>query len=158
MRLQKYLLTYSSIILLHFLYAENVRADMPEINTSVTFFYYKDIVEAEKFYGEIIGLKKVLNESWVKMYKIPGGGIVGLVDEEHSTPGLSDDKPVMLSIVTTKIDEWYERIKADGERYIIKHLNPDKNTGILINAFLLIDPGGYHVEFFQWKEGRGLIE
>ena len=54
----------------------------------------------------------------------------------------------MVSIVSKNVDEWYgailnaKNIKIEKEIY--------DNQSAPIRAFLIRDPGGYTVEFFQW--------
>ena len=51
---------------------------------------------------------------------------------------------VMLSIVTSEVDAWYERLKANAEIVFLKDISEND----MIRSFLIEDPGGYTVEFF----------
>jgi predicted enzyme related to lactoylglutathione lyase len=143
-----------NIIILFFSFNEiTVQAadnDIPTTNSSVTFLYYKDLAEAENFYGGILGFQKDFDGGWVKIFRIADGGRVGLVDETKGYLKTASDKPVMLSIDTSDIRLWYERVKETGARYIKTHLKPESEG--FANSFLLTDPEGYHVEFFQWNK------
>jgi len=127
--------------------AENT---IPATNASVTFLYYKNLGDAARFYGDILGFKKVFDGGWVKIYQIANGGRVGLVDEKKGYLKTADDKPVMLSIDTSEVKKWYERIKLKGPEYLKTHLKPESEG--FANSFLLTDPEGYYVEFFQWNK------
>jgi hypothetical protein len=52
----------------------------------------------------------------------------------------------MLSLVTEDVDAWYERVTTHDDIAILK----DIGDGGPIRSFLLKDPGGYTVEFFEW--------
>ena len=52
----------------------------------------------------------------------------------------------MVSIVTSDVDGWYARV-ADNPS--VRKLKPVADRGP-IRSFMLEDPGGYTVEFFQW--------
>ena len=130
--------------------------ELPSTNSSVTFLYYKDLTEAEKFYGEILGFEKDFDGGWVKIFRVASGGRVGLVDEQKGYLSTGLEKPVMFSIDTSDVDAWYKRVMDKGESHILKHLKVEADG--FVRAFLLKDPGGYHVEFFQWNEKNGSAE
>ena len=123
---------------------------LPAVNASVTFLYYKDLGPAEEFYGTVLGFQKEFDRGWVKIFRITDGGRVGLVDEAKGSLKTAMDKPVMLSIDTPEVKKWYQHVKAKGAKYIKTHLNPERNA--FANTFMLTDPGGYHVQFFQWNK------
>lgn len=123
---------------------------IPPTNSAVTFIYYKDLSEGENFYGNILGLKKDFDGEWVKIFRIADGGRVGLVDETKGHLKASSDKPVMISIDTPDVQAWYDRVKVSGAKYLKTHLK-DHSDGFA-NSFLMNDPAGYTVEFFQWNE------
>ncbi|MFT5350553.1 MAG: putative enzyme related to lactoylglutathione lyase [Gammaproteobacteria bacterium] len=144
--------TFAFIVLVISLSIFSAQADenaIPETNSSVTFIYYKDLTEGEHFYGNILGFKKDFDGEWVKIFKIADGGRVGLVDEKKGYLKTSSDKPVMISIDTPDVRGWYDRVKVTGAKYIKTHLK-DESDGFA-NSFLMNDPAGYTVEFFQWN-------
>ena len=120
---------------------------MPGIDSQVTFLYYKDIDKAQEFYGESLGLKKTFDQGWVRIFQISSTSYVGLVDESRGSHNSSQNKPVMLSIVTSDVEGWYEVLTAKG----IKIISELSDSGsVPVKAFLVEDPEGYTVEFFQW--------
>ena len=56
----------------------------------------------------------------------------------------------MISIDTSDVKGWYERVKKTGAQYIKTPLK-DHSDGFA-NSFIMNDPAGYTVEFFQWNE------
>jgi predicted enzyme related to lactoylglutathione lyase len=122
----------------------------PQTNSSVTFLYYKDLTEAKSFYADVLGLKKDFDGNLVKIFKIAEGGRVRLIDEKKGHFKSATDKPVMISIDTSAVRLWYERVKITGPKYKKTHLKPESDG--FTNSFLMTDPAGYTVEFFQWNK------
>lgn len=122
---------------------------LPSIDSQVVFLYYKDVDTAAVFYEKTLGLKKTFDEGWVKIYQVSSTSYVGLVDGDRGYHKAAAGKPVMLSIVTGEVDAWYEHMtKASG----VKVLSKIKDAGNSpTRSFLVADPEGYTVEFFQWR-------
>ena len=116
-------------------------------DAQVVMFYYKDLAEADRFYGKTLGFEKTLNYDWVKFYKTSANGTVGLVAESEGAWHQPQDKnAVMLSIVTSEVDAWYEMLRQKNGVRFLKEIG----DGGPIRSFLMEDPGGYTVEFFEW--------
>jgi hypothetical protein len=56
----------------------------------------------------------------------------------------------MVSIVSKDVDAWYDVIKNSGDVKVLKDIYD--NPSVPIRAFLVADPGGYTIEFFQWLD------
>lgn len=120
----------------------------PNIDSHVVMLYYKDLESAAAFYGEALGLEKTLDWDWVKFFRTSGSSYVGLVEEgEGAYHKAQRTNAVMLSIVTREIDAWHEKVKGAE----VEFLKDIANRGP-IRSFLIQDPGGYTVEFFQWLQ------
>ena len=120
---------------------------MPPLSSTVTMFYYEDNGPAAHFYGEVLGLEKALDWDWIKFYKTGPASSVGLVTEgDGGWHKVQESNAVMLSLVTEDVDAWYERVTMHDDLLILK----DIGDGGPIRSFLLEDPGGYTVEFFEW--------
>jgi hypothetical protein len=122
---------------------------MPPITDQVTMFYYKNIDEATHFYGDILGLENTLDWTWVRFFRTGPSSTVGLVTEgDGGWHKVQAKNSVMLSLVTEDVDTWYEKLNGRVDAPMLK---PIGNSGP-VRSFLLEDPGGYTVEFFQWLE------
>lgn len=124
----------------------------PTTDAQVVMFYYKDLTAADHFYGQVLGLQKTLDEDWVKFYATSPNATVGLVAEgDGAWHKVQDSSAVMLSIVTSEVDAWYDRLRKNDGIRILK----DIGDGGPIRSFLIEDPGGYTVEFFEWQRSGG---
>jgi predicted enzyme related to lactoylglutathione lyase len=133
------------------LLAEEPNIPPPPIKENTLMFYYKDLAVVAPFYEETLGLTKTFDQGWVKIYQLTPASSIGLVQEgETSFHRAQKDNAVMLSIVTDDVDAWYRRIKQTPGIVFLKDIYNNEN--VPIRAFLVADPGGYSIEFFQWLE------
>jgi hypothetical protein len=123
-------------------------ADMrPSTDAQVVMFYYKDLSEVDRFYGKVLGFEKTLDYDWIKMFKTSADATVGLVAEsEGAWHQVQEKNAVMLSIVTSEVDAWYDRLRQKDGIIFLKEIG----DGGPIRSFLIQDPGGYTIEFFEW--------
>ena len=129
--------------------SENDNTYLP-VDAQITFFYYKDLTAPERFYGETLGFRKTFDKGWVKFFQLTPYSYVGLVDEAHGHHKALDQKSVMLSMETPRLEDWYEQAKQRGAHF---QSHPDFGSvgEKLITGFMLSDPGGYTVEFFRFN-------
>ncbi len=121
----------------------------PSLDSQITMFYYEDLDGAARFYGDVLGLEKTLDWEWVKFYKTGPSSAVGIVKEgEGAWHEVQTKNAVMLSLVTDDVDAWHARLEGNAG---VVFLKPIRDGGG-IRSFLLEDPGGYTVEFFQWLD------
>lgn len=124
----------------------------PQIGSHVVFQYYKDMAAAERFYGETMGLKKTFDQKWVKMFQITPHSYVGLVEDGKGYyPAPAATPAVMLSIESTDLEGWYQRLKQGKANFLKELGTPSGNSDTPVNSILFKDPGGYTVEVFRWK-------
>jgi hypothetical protein len=124
---------------------------VPDVVSQVVMLYYDDLAAAEAFYGRKVGLAKTQDFGYAKFFRVGPGAEVGIV---KSGPGAfhaaQPRNAVMLSIITTEVDAWYARLKADASIPILVDIHTSETAPI--RNFIVQDPGGYTVEFFQWLE------
>jgi catechol 2,3-dioxygenase-like lactoylglutathione lyase family enzyme len=122
-------------------------ASRPTTDSQVVMLYYADLAAADTFYGEILGFEKTLDFGWVKFYQTSANGAVGLVAEgEGAWHRVQEKNAVMLSIVTTEVGAWFDMLRQKQGVVFLKEIEDSGG----IRSFLIEDPGGYTVEFFQW--------
>jgi len=118
------------------------RPDAPN-TLAITFFYYRDLPAAMRFYEDILGLSLAIDQGWCKIYEICPGAHVGLVDEAKGMNKWQAAKPVQLCIRVPDVDAWYafaNEVELNGlsELFI--------NDQLGIRAFVFNDPEGYQIE------------
>lgn len=124
---------------------------MPTVDEQIVMLYYKEIDAPAAFYGETLGFEKTFDQPWAKIFRVSETSSVGVISEgQGAYHKAQPTNAVMLSIVTREVDAWYQRILAARDVRILKEIQ--NNESAPIRAFLIEDPGGYTVEFFQWLE------
>jgi predicted enzyme related to lactoylglutathione lyase len=118
------------------------RPDAP-VELAITFFYYRDLAAAQRFYEEVMGFPLAIDQGWSKIMAIGGGAHVGLVDESRGMHRAHPVKPVQLCIRVPDIDAWHawatERAVPALSRLV-------ENAALGIRAFVFEDPEGYQIE------------
>lgn len=110
---------------------------------AITFFYYRDLPTAMRFYEDVLGLPLAIDQGWCKIYRICPGAHVGLVDETKGMNKWAAVKPVQLCIRVPDVEAWYGYATAkalDGLSELFR------NDEIGIKAFVFNDPEGYQIE------------
>ncbi|MBW2029237.1 MAG: VOC family protein [Deltaproteobacteria bacterium] len=120
----------------------------------ITFLYYEDIEEASVFYRDVMGFENVMDRDWVKIYRISGNAHVGLVTGPRGWHRPSSHKPVMLSIIVSDADKWFESLKSRDVKTDLDA--PKKGSEINMKAFRLWDPEGYVIEIVEFITPYGL--
>jgi hypothetical protein len=121
------------------------------VQDQVTFLYYADLEAPRRFYGTLIGLSPYYETPWVTLYRSAPGATIGIVKRaDDQIPAETKRDAVMVSIVTDDVESWYQRLKRGGQIKFEKDIydHPD----VPIRAFLIRDPAGYSVEFFEWRK------
>lgn len=127
--------------------------------SSITWLYYKDLPAMEKFYREVLGLEKVADQGWAKIYKVSTGGYVGLVDERRGMHSFSETKAVNVSFLVDDLDGWH-RYVSENKPFTLR--SPEIGTGpdSKYRAFVGYDPEGYYMEFdifYDHKDNERLM-
>jgi predicted enzyme related to lactoylglutathione lyase len=110
---------------------------------AITFFYYRDLPRAMRFYEDILGLPLAIDQGWCKIYRICPGAHVGLVDETRGMNKWAAVKPVQLCIRVAQVDDWFVYAQAKGLDNLSKLF---VNETLGIRAFVFTDPEGYQIE------------
>ena len=110
---------------------------------AITFFYYRDLPTAMRFYQDVLGLSLAIDQGWCKIFRICPGAHVGLVDETKGMNKWSATKPVQLSIRVPDVDDWYAYARTKDLNNLSTLF---ENNSIGIRAFVFNDPEGYQIE------------
>lgn len=110
---------------------------------AITFFYYRNLPAAMRFYEDILGLTLAIDQGWCKIYQICAGAHVGLVDETKGMNKWAAVKPVQLCIRVPVVDDWF----AYAQQKRLDNLSRlFVNDDLGIRAFVFTDPEGYQIE------------
>jgi lactoylglutathione lyase len=110
---------------------------------AITFFYYRDLPRAMRFYEDILGLPLAIDQGWCKIYRICDGAHVGLVDETRGMHKWAEVKPVQLCIRVAQVDDWYAYAQDKSLNNLSRLF---VNEALGIRAFVFTDPEGYQIE------------
>lgn len=116
---------------------------VPGVEGLITFLYYEDLEGAMRFYEEVMGFEKIVDQGWAKIYRVVGEAHVGLVDGSRGYHRPSPSKPVMVTVVVDNVDAWYRYLRVMGVETLTE---PRDHEEIGVRAFLLEDPEGYVIE------------
>ena len=114
------------------------------IASQITFLYYQNLAKAQQFYEEILGLERVEDQGWAKIYRVNGTAFVGLVDEAHGSLKAQPENAVMLTFVVEDVLGWYQYLR---EKRVKIRQEYGRSETIQIEYFFAEDPGGYVLEF-----------
>ena len=114
-----------------------------KLSSQITFLYFKELTEAGRFFEEILGLPKVADQGFARIYRIAGGGFIGIVDEAQGYCDAPTAKDVLITLVTEEVHPWYRRIKDAGFDI---DAPPAVHEKANIEGFFFQGPGGYAFE------------
>jgi catechol 2,3-dioxygenase-like lactoylglutathione lyase family enzyme len=128
---------------------EEIKSEVLNIQANLVFFYYPDLEEAEKFYGNLLGFEKVLDYGFARIFQLSSSAFIGLVDETKGMHDPSEPKSVTLSFVTNEIDQWFRYL---SDERVPMHRPLSESSRIPIKGFVALDPAGYFLEFETFAE------
>ncbi len=117
---------------------------MFDVKAQITQLYYDNLPEAELFYDSILGLPKVDAHT----YKISNDAFIRLNSLNENHPK-DQAKSTAIALLTNQLSEWYSYIQE--KEVPIKYTYKPRDGGPH-DGFVAIDPGGYLLEFEQFKQ------
>lgn len=124
---------------------------MPQLSVqaNLVFLYYRGLPAAARFYEEIVGLDRLVDQGFCFIYQVSPTSFVGLVDESQGLHRASEAKSVTLSFITEEIDAWYAHLTAHG---VAIHRPLADATRHPTRGFVALDPEGYFLEFERFQD------
>ncbi len=113
------------------------------VQLAITFFYYRDLAGASKFYEDVMGFTLAIDQDWSKISRICDSAHLGLVDETRGMHKAQTEKSVQLCIRVRDVDSWHNYA---SERGLTNLTDLFSNDAIGIRAFVFNDPEGYQIE------------
>jgi predicted enzyme related to lactoylglutathione lyase len=115
--------------------------------SQITFLYYDDLAPAATFYEEVLGLERVEDQGWARIYRLAGGAFLGIVAGEKGYHRPQPRSAVLLTLVVDDVPAWYRHLAAHGVKLLSE---VQDRPEIQIRCFFLEDPGGYTLEIQQF--------
>ncbi len=109
-------------------------------DSQIVFVPVADLHRSAAFYELVLLLPMVLDQGGIKIFRGAGGGFLGLCQSE--APLAADDR-LIFTFVTDHVDEWHDRLVAQG---VPTDGAPRENERYQIYHFFARDPDGYRVE------------
>ncbi|WP_051287421.1 VOC family protein [Algoriphagus mannitolivorans] len=81
---------------------------------SVVWLYYQDMLPAENFIQESMGLTKSADQGWAKIYKASENGYIGLVDGLRGMNTFSPEKLVKIGLDLENPGPWENYLKVNS--------------------------------------------
>ncbi len=82
---------------------------------SITWLYYKDMLPAQQFVEEKLGLRLSADQGWAKIYKLSSNSYLGLVDGLRGMNSFSEEKLVDLKISLQNPEGWEEYLQLNSK-------------------------------------------
>ena len=122
---------------------------LPDLHSEITFMYFKELAEPARFMEEVLQLELVDDQGFARIYRVGGGGFIGIVDEAKGHHRAQDDNAVLITLVVDEVQPWHERLNGMGLRMLsgIKTV-PEAN----VECFFFVGPGGYHFEIQKFLD------
>ncbi len=119
------------------------RPPSADTQKQITFFYYRDLAAAMRFYEDVLGLALAIDQGWSKIYRVTETGYLGLVDETRGSHRAHPVKPVQLCMRVADVEAWHAWIATQA---VAGLRGPKSNADLKIRAFVFNDPEGYQIE------------
>ena len=123
----------------------------PVVEQSITWVYTEDLEGTSRFYGEVLGLAKVLEQAGEN-----GGGCHIFRHSPTSFMGVCRVRPgryvepkgVVISFVVADVDAWHRHLVARG---VEPAAAPRESAAYGVYGFFARDPNGYMLEFQSFR-------
>ncbi|MEL7002561.1 MAG: VOC family protein [Bacteroidota bacterium] len=114
------------------------------VQQQLTHLYYDNLEDAVSFYSGTLGLQQIDSST----FKIGKDAIITLHSTSDEHPA-GQPKSTAIAFLTDQLPEWYDYIQK--QNVPIKYTYKPRNDGPH-DGFVAIDPGGYLLEFEQFKQ------
>lgn len=115
-----------------------------EVTQQITHLYYEDPEEAMAFYGHALGLPK----DGIHRFRISADALIEIHPLDSVHPA-GQPKSTAIALLTDQLPQWYGYIQS---RNIPVKYPYKKREGGPHDGFVALDPGGYLLEFEQFKQ------
>jgi catechol 2,3-dioxygenase-like lactoylglutathione lyase family enzyme len=123
----------------------------PPFSSQITFVYTHDLAATAHFYEQVLSLPLKLDQGSCRIYQVSQDGYLGFCQcadtpQESYAPAKHH---VILTLVTSEVDEWYQRLSNRG---VIFEKPPSVNPKYSIYHCFVRDPNGYLIEIQRFLD------
>ena len=122
------------------------------VQATVLWLYYNDIPAMQSFYERLLSVDLLVDQGWAKVYEVSPTGFIGLVDGERGLHQATEEKGVTVSLLTTDIEAWHERVRSQGIPLREPDLGDESGR---VRTFVAYDPEGYYLEWDTFLDVEG---
>jgi lactoylglutathione lyase len=115
--------------------------------SQITFFYYRDLDAAARFYEQTMRFELVEDQQWAKIYRVAERAFVGIVAGDRGFRRPQDYNAVLLTVLVNDVDAWYEYLKEQSVKFLTEIQDKPE---IQVRCFFIEDPGGYALEIQEF--------
>lgn len=109
-------------------------SDKLSLQATVTWLYYKDMLPAQQFVEENLGLTMSADQGWAKIYRLSTNSYLGLVDGLRGMNTFSPEKLLEITIDLENPGPWENYLKANSQDSI-RQGNTFKDSGGYVFRF-----------------------
>ncbi len=124
------------------------------IKATVLWLYSNDVHAMSNFYASVMGFDLVVDQGWAMIHRSSPSGFIGPVDGARGMHTWTEDKAVMLSLLTTDIEGWFAYL-GGAEDFAMREnkIGVEERAGARV--FVGQDPDGYFIEFDEFFQAEG---
>lgn len=116
------------------------------VDDQITFIYVSDLEQAARFYGNVIGLKQVLDQGGCLIFQVTPTSFLGACTLRPEHVGVAG---ALVTFVTEDVDIWHERLVEAGATILTE---PAHNDTFKIYNFFAEDPDGNRFEVQRFDD------
>jgi catechol 2,3-dioxygenase-like lactoylglutathione lyase family enzyme len=125
----------------------------PPIDSQITFLYTRDLTTTADFYERVMRFPLWLDQGSCRIYRVSGDGYLGICRANESrAPDAGRQTNVIFTLVTDRVDEWYDYLTRQG---ITFEKPPSFNEKYRVYHCFLRDPDGYLIEIQRFESIEG---
>jgi predicted enzyme related to lactoylglutathione lyase len=122
-----------------------------QFDSMITFCFTNDMEATHRFYGEILELPIILEQTTCRIYRAACDACIGFCSETEKPPCGN----VTITLVTDDVDQWFERIAKAGYEVVKPPASAPEYS--IYNCFVK-DPSGCTVEIQRFEDARWLLK
>ena len=117
------------------------------VQGTVFWLYYDELEPIEDFYQRALGVERVVDQGWAKVYPASSTGFLGFVDGARGLHSATEEKAVTIAFFTLDLPAWMDHLRGvEGFEFRTPEISSE---GDFAHTFVGYDPAGY---FLEWDE------